>query len=469
MEAQLYPLGFDPTGSDEANLVLEEYHKLPAFQSRPKRAVILEKGYFYVDSVSIKNTAGQHLVKGKDYIITGLNGEASAKVGKAIACIIVILTNVTLNRIYVDAQMVGGEYCFVGELTARLLSLLKTDTRTIDYRNIEGVPNTLKSTRHKHSLAQTYGWEVFETELKRITKAIITNNQRDMKEVAVGLTQKSDDATSRIQSLEHMIDTHIADLNNPHKLTLEQVKLEYYAGRFVVEASQIYDGFIDDCYLTPAAIRRYLLDQAYAPFKEHVASTNNPHRVTLKQLAAMSSGDIDGLVDSLYQAAEQVVNAVHLENYTYTGLIEYLRSNLDASRVMNGVVDPRRLGTGTPTETSVLVGSKWVELEDVFKQYSHPKPKLLYTTGLGSAVNDTAINKLKERCKDITLFPVGTGVLYNENYTSYNDIGPSIWRTTGSLMQLAIRKSQDEWIQVRTLDHDRYHDIEDASTDVWWF
>ena len=469
MEAQLYPLGLDPTGSDEANLVLEEYHKLPAIETRPRRAVILEKGYFYVDSIAIKNTAGQYLVKDKDYKIVGFNGDATAKLGKPVAAIILILTEVTLNRIYVDAQMVGGEYCFVGDLTAKLLDLLKIDTRTIDYRNIEGIPNDLKSVRHKHSLAQTYGWEVFETELKRITGAIITNNKRDIKEVAVTLTQQSNDATSRIQSLEHMIDTHLGDKSNPHKLTLTQVNLEYYADRFIVEASQIYDGFIEDNYLTPAAIKRYLTDQAYAPFVEHINNTNNPHKVTLAQVDALSTGDFDAIVDDRYTATEQVVNAQHIEHLAYPELIDYIRSDLDASRVMNGIIAPRRLGSGTPTATSVLVGGKWTELSEVFSKYAHPKPKLLYATGLGNAVNNTALNNLKSRYSDISKYPVGTGVLYNENYSSYNDIGPSIWRTTGSLMQLAIRKSQDDWWQVRTVDHAHYHNIDDAATDVWWF
>lgn len=467
MEGQLYPLGFDSTASSADNLVLDERHIIGLYKTRKHRAVILEKGHFYVDTLKVRDIAGRTLTLGQDYVTVFANGEASSKTGKGVAGGVLILSATVEDRVYVDAQMVGGEYCFLGNILSSVMGALENDTRSMTYNNINGKPNTFTSTRHKHSLAQTYGWEIFKTELVRITNAIQTVNKRDMSDVRDTMKSSSAANTSRIEALSNLIDQHIKNTSNPHQLTLRQVNLEYYEGRYIVQRDGIYDDFTDDQFLTPAAIKRYLVDQAYAPFKEHVNNTNNPHQLTLQQIGASSAADITFTVNSKYGKNDQVLNTDHLDGKSYAEVIAYMRSNLDASRVMNGTLDPRRLGTGTPSATTVLVNGKWTDLSDIFAKYTRPKPKLLYAGDLG--YEDSAIQTLASRYSDMSAYPIGTGVLYGEAYISYNDIGPSIWCTKGVLMQLAVRQSQNDWARIRIVEHSTQHRIEDAATNVWWY
>lgn len=467
MEGQLYPLGFDPTASSADNLVLDERHIIGLYKARKQRAVILEKGHFYVDTLKVRDVAGRTLTLGQDYVTVFANGEASSRTGKGVAGGVLILSAAVEDRVYIDAQMVGGEYCFLGNILSSVMGVLENDTRSMTYNNINGKPNTFTATRHKHSLAQTYGWEVFKTELVRITNAIQTVNKRDMSDVRDTMKASSAANTSRIEALSNLIDQHIKNTSNPHQLTLRQVNLEYYEGRYIVQREGIYDNFTDDQFLTPAAIKRYLVDQAYVPFKEHVDNTNNPHQLTLRQISASSATDISLTVNAKYGKNDQVVNTNHLNGRSYAEVIAYMRSNLDASRVMNGTLDMHRLGTGTPSATTVLVNGKWTNLSDIFAKYTRPKPKLLYAGDLG--YEDSAINTLASRYSDMSAYPIGTGVLYGEAYISYNDIGPSIWCTKGVLMQLAVRQSQNDWARIRIVEHSTQHRIEDAATNVWWY
>lgn len=467
MEGQIYPLGFDPTGTDPTNLVTDERHLLPQYQTRAQRAVILEKGHFYVDTLLVHDTSGKLLTRDIDYKTIFANGEASARTNKAVAGGILILSKDIVDRVWVDAQMVGGEYCFLGSTVAAVYDILKNDTRHLQYSNIQGRPNALTPTRHKHSLAQTFGWETFKAELERITKAIITVNKRDMAEQRSKLLAASGANTSRLEALDLLIGQHVDDKNNPHELTLSQVKLEYFDQRYIVEAAQIYDDRVDDMYLTPAAIKRYLIDQAYNLFRDHVQNTNNPHKLTLKQVSAYDVTTIDGLVYAKYELHEEVADASKIAGLTYSEFINKMRTELDASRVMNGTVNVRRLGSGEPSASTVLINGKWTQLSEVFAKYMHPKPKLLYAGTLG--YEDDAFTLVMSKYSDMSAYPIGTGVLYGERYNTYNDIGPSIWNTSGILMQLAVRASQNDWTRVRVVEHLGNHHFEDASTNVWWY
>lgn len=467
MEGQLYPLGYDPTASSVDNLVLEERHIIGTYQDRTRRAVILEKGHYYTETLKVRDASGRTLTLGQDYTPILANGEATALQGKPVSAGVLILDPKVDDRVYIDAQMVGGEYCFLGNVLSSIYDTLQNDSRSIEYSKLQNRPNTVKAVRHNHSLAQTYGWEVFKAELVRITNAIITTNKRDIAEVRNSLKASSGTNTSRIEALSTLIDMHVTREDNPHQLTLKQVRLEYYDGRYIVTKDRIYDSLTDRQFLTPAAIKRYLVDQAYSPFSEHVNDRNNPHGVTLQQIDAYSAIQIDDLVSTKYGANDQVYNATHLDNYSYSQLIDYLRSDLDAGRVMNGTLNVHRLGSGDPSSRTVLVNGKWRTLSDIFNQYSRPKPKLLYAGNLG--YDTTAWSTLVSRYSDSTAYPPGTGVLYGEQYISYNDIGPSIWTTKGVLMQLAVRDSNDTWTHICLVDHVSNHRVEDASSNVWWY
>ncbi len=95
----------DPTGFLAGNLLADvEYN----WKAEPYGFYVSEEGYFYSESLVVKNSSGVALVKGYDYQIAGKTEELSMRYGKDLAYVVVIV-NPSINKtIYITRQLLGG-------------------------------------------------------------------------------------------------------------------------------------------------------------------------------------------------------------------------------------------------------------------------------------------------------------------------------------------------------------------------
>ena len=466
MTPTIYPLDYDDTGSSKVNLVLDEMHLIgPSSTARPVRAVILEKGYFYADSVTIRDEGGRPLQLGIQYRLERLNSEATAVADKTVVGVIVITDPEVTERIWIDAQMVGGRYCFMGDAVTDLLNEVANDDRPLNYYNIVDVPGTLKPVRHKHAMAQTFGWNPFKDQIDRITAAIQLKNRKDLDKVKKELGDLNDIAGRRLDALNTLIEIHLRNKNNPHRVTIEQLKLQHYARRIIAVADKAYDTAMRDSFVTPALVARIFREHVTDAWKKHIAEVN-PHRLTLEQVWVDSESETRRRVGAKYQQDEQVSDATHIEGKTYQQVVEELRKNQNASNIKSGILSKDRLGGGSSDATTYLQGDgQWTSIKTgMFDRYTPNKAKILYAGNLGNAKNDAAFSKLKSNY-DWASYPQDTFVIYGEQITIYNDIGDSVWCTTG-VISCGATRTANGWSKIETEDHATIHNIDDPFTDV---
>ena len=112
------------------------------------------------------------------------------------------------------------------------------------------------------------------------------------------------------------LSAHLADLNNPHEVTKDQVGLgsvDDYATATDVEATA---GTATDRFMTPAntkAAINALVGNAYAA---HAARTDNPHNVTAVQVGAYTTDEVDALLVPKLDATATAADSSLLEGKT---------------------------------------------------------------------------------------------------------------------------------------------------------
>lgn len=377
MALTIFPLDFDETGESKVNLVLDEMHLIgPSSTARPVRAVILEKGHFYANSLVIRDEGGKPLQKGIHYRVERLNTEATALTDKTVVAVIVITDPEVTERVWIDAQMVGGRWCFLGGVSSDLLKEVANDNRPLNYHNIVDVPASLKPARHKHAMAQTFGWNPFKEQIDRITAAIKLKNRKDLERVKQELTDLNDAAGRRLDALNTLIEMHLRATNNPHHVTIEQLNLQHYARRIIVVADKAYDSSMRDNFVTPALVAKLFRERVLSEWKSHLEKVD-PHHLTLEQVWVDSTEETVRRIGAKYRANEQVSDATHIEGKSYSTVVDELRKNQNASNIKSGILNSARLGEGTADGSKYLQGDgKWTSIKTgMFDRYTQTKPR----------------------------------------------------------------------------------------------
>jgi hypothetical protein len=80
------------------------------------------------------------------------------------------------------------------------------------------------------------------------------------------------------------LDAHIADHSNPHQVNKDQVGLPNVQNYPVATTQEAQAGTATDRYMTPAAVKAAIEALGGSQFNSHIADTNNPHQTTKDQI-----------------------------------------------------------------------------------------------------------------------------------------------------------------------------------------
>lgn len=218
-----YPL--DLTGRNPNNLIIGERHDLIENSPNGMRSFVLNYGSFYSESLVIIDAQGNTLRPHDDYIATYLYQEATRHTGKEICGAVVILNPTVLSPVYVDYQVVGGDYAQSTDALAQVIQALAEDERAVEWGQIVGKPSEYPPGGHHHAIWELYGFEYVVAELERIAQAIMTGDQAAFEEVREYARTLQAEAMDYTDELALLFNAHKDNTNNPHNTTKQQVGL----------------------------------------------------------------------------------------------------------------------------------------------------------------------------------------------------------------------------------------------------
>lgn len=137
---------------------------------------------------------------------------------------------------------------------------------------------------------------------------------------------------------------HLADTNNPHGTTKDQVGLGQVPNLplATLEAAQL--GMSDSGFITPrlawVAIAAYLdsvgLGTGSYDISTHLADHDNPHQVTAAQIDAYTTNEVDGLVGNKLDINGTAVNSGLLGGLTAAQVVSLARNRIEFAAVDSG-------------------------------------------------------------------------------------------------------------------------------------
>lgn len=275
-----YPL--DLTGDAPTNLIINEPHTLG---SDAKRAFVPNCGPFYTDSVKIVDAvSGEPLTPVTQYKILQPYQEASIRTGLDVASVIWINDKTVSTEVLVTYQVVGGEFSWSVYALQEMIDNLDLDNREVAWNDIIGKPALYPPTPHLHDLGDTYGWEYIGQQLEGIRDAILTGDAAAHDELRQQFEYLIDQLKNQNQKIADDLQEHIDDMDNPHNTTKGQVGLGLVENFPVASDTEATQGTATNRYMTPRATKLAIDKFAGDLINTHIADKNNPHQVTKTQV-----------------------------------------------------------------------------------------------------------------------------------------------------------------------------------------
>lgn len=255
-----YPL--DLTGRNPDNLVLGEPHTLTENGRDGMRVFVPNYGAFYTESLVVRDGNGQRLNPNADYIATYLHEDATTRSGLEVCGVIVVVNPNITNSVYVEYQVVGGEYAVSTNAMEQVLQTLADDDRPVEWAAIVGKPSEYPAGGHLHALWELYGFEYLVVQLERIRSGILTGDQAMFDEVRRYAMSLYKDGKGYTDQLGTRFDDHLADTTNPHQVTKAQVGLGSVRNFPVATEAEAVAGTATNRYMTPAVTDSLIADRA---------------------------------------------------------------------------------------------------------------------------------------------------------------------------------------------------------------
>lgn len=310
-----YPL--DLSGTNPTNLVTQEFHSIGPDYGR---AIALDHGPFFTESlVVIERVSGRVLDPHDDYMVLQPYQEATRRTGQPVAAVIYVHNKQVADELYIDYQVVGGEFSWSIYAIKQLIEDLELDNRPVYWGDIIGRPLTFPPTPHLHPLSDTYGWEFIGYQLEEISRAILNGDVGAHEEMMRVINLQFDELRAYVDLLKDYAEAHTADMDNPHQTTKAQVGLGNVQNYPLASKEQAESGTSNQVYMTPIRVAEAIEALAIALFQPHMDNKNNPHGVTKAQVGlgsvenypiANKAEAVAGVASNRYMTPQRTAEAI---------------------------------------------------------------------------------------------------------------------------------------------------------------
>lgn len=373
-----HPLPEDLTGAAETNVIRNEEHSVFDQSDSPYKVVVLEKGYFYTHDLIVMDHLYKPLIPNVDYQCIAIQPEIAKKTAFTACAVIVISNPRIIQKVFVTARMVGGEYCMLTDGIIRMAeTLLLGGERKVFWKNLKDKPNTYRPNGHNHLYWQLYGFTKSTETVRRMANAQSTMTAKEFDGLYDEWQIKYGEFNSSLTEVDARLTTHINDKSNPHNVTKLQVQLNLVANEPVATADEARrnTGTVMDAYATPLRTKEQIAFAFDPLLNQHKADFNNPHGVTYQTLGVYSPQDVINLANNYYDRGTTVTSSLMIAGMTWDTVKNNVRTNLDCAQITWGSFPWQNYSTNAPGGGWVLFGSatgytQYRELGAVVNQYA---------------------------------------------------------------------------------------------------
>jgi hypothetical protein len=269
-----YP--FDPTGTQLSNKIVNEQHIITSNNWRDFHFIVPKCAPYFEDSVKIRyqepNGNARYLIKGKDWMPTHQFMDASLACAKPIYGSISLMNSSLEGVLLLEAyQTVGGNWVIPDDKIALILADRLHNPRITSWEQVVELPYQFPVIDHEWNLVDMVGMSHVVNSLNGIETQLRLSGQGGLSE-------------------------HIANINNPHKVTKFHVGLSKVNNFAIANQAEAEAGTANDVYLTPLTGKQLMAAAVGNAYTAHAANNSNPHGTTAAQVGAYTIAQIDNLL-----------------------------------------------------------------------------------------------------------------------------------------------------------------------------
>lgn len=429
MANSIVQLPLDLSGVSPNNLIGSEEHLLTSISGFPYRIITMEHGGFYTKSLKVFDEQFNRLRPNVDFIWTYRHKNLSQRTGRDIASAIVFLNHTLQGKVFLQAQMVGGDLAYSFTVVEDYINFYNTAPHvpTIDdYDGTEPIWGPGELAEKRWGLDK---YQPFNNEISNITRAVTrgaTNAENNYRE---HVRDRFDAFMARFNT---RLQDHIDNKNDPHDVTAAQVDLDQIGNFPVATNAQTEAGASNELLLTPSNVW-YVVNRApRTSLLNHIQNMDNPHKLKPENVIPavdpklIQTQKLDG-----YHNKTDVVDNTLRVNHPITGnvfvdpnqFLELARTNLDVTTFPVGILSPNQLTYGTPTGTRLLRGDgSWADVTQLQPEYGAKEEYTSFNIGQ-VASNATAIQILNTVYGNLGQYPIGTVAFYRCVYYEWQGYG----------------------------------------------
>jgi len=254
---------FDPTGASSANRVTGEQHVVNAIDFRDFNFLIPDFAPFFTDTFVVSFRDGSNnirtMAEGVDYIFSHQFISASKATAKPVFGSITFLNNQISGVVSLTYNTIGGNWTLSETKIAEILASALYNPRVTSWEQVVDMPVSFPVIDHEWNLVDMVGASEVVNAIEGIRDALLINSQTNAA-------------------------AHIADTNNPHQTTKEQVGLGNVQNYPIATGTEALAGTSNNTYVTPALVKLMLDGSGGNDSLVHANNLNNPHQTTKAQV-----------------------------------------------------------------------------------------------------------------------------------------------------------------------------------------
>lgn len=204
MIIQQFEYPFDPNGTLPSNLITDENHTISASAGLSYNFIVPRKAPFFGDSLIVRHPAsGRVLDVGVDYVPSYLFEQQSNTSPHLMVYggISLLTTEFEGSTLSIEYQTLGGQYTLDEQQVLSILANAHIDPRITSWESVSFKPGEYHPDAHLHHISNTVGWDQVVEVLRLI----------------------ADKVTVGQNSVMTALQAHIADTDNPHRVTLAKL------------------------------------------------------------------------------------------------------------------------------------------------------------------------------------------------------------------------------------------------------
>lgn len=250
-----YP--FDPTGTEATNLVLGELKVIAPPELTDFYTFIPDAAPFFADTLKLYHMpSNRELIQGVDWLPVYYFHDASLQCAKPIYGGFTLMGEGWTGALRLERyQTLGGDWTLNIDKITQILSEQLVNPRRVMWEQVADLPYAFPPIDHDWNLQDMVGMSETVAELREIRLALEASG-------ASGLA------------------THLADFDNPHQVTAEQVGLGFVANFPIANVSEAQDGILNTRYMTPLRTAQLITAMIGTELDDHINRSDNPHNVT---------------------------------------------------------------------------------------------------------------------------------------------------------------------------------------------